>query len=179
MNEEDVLRIYDTLRERMVYQIMQSGEIIVDEDQESLKEFRKREEAEKRVTEEIRQNIAAYFCREKSLKKLAGLKDYEKFLLDPRRNVKTREYYFDPNTGVTLEGHIKEIQLHAPDIKVDTREDEHGFTIVQLSLKKKYKYELDEVVDELSSRPDLQRDQALQNWMEGIVDNESSTALHE
>lgn len=71
--------------------------------------MQKREEAEKRVNEAIRENIAAYFGREKSMKKLAGLKDYEKFLLDPRKAYKTREYYFDENMGITLEGHIREI----------------------------------------------------------------------
>lgn len=165
MNGDDVLRIYDTLRERMVYEIMESGEIVVEESnhpaESKVREFRVREEAERRLNDAIKGNIANYFFKEKQKKKLGELKDYELFMLDPRRNYQTREYYFDANLGVSLEGHIQEIKQNAPEIKVETREDEHGFTIVQLSLKKQYKYDLDEMVDKLSSRPDLHQDQAI------------------
>ena len=126
LNDEDVLRIYDTLRERMVYSIMNSGEIFVDPSEhavfsEEATEHLLREEAEKRLNALIRDNISSRFYKEKKLKKLRRLKDYEKFMMDPERQYLSREYYFDPNMGVTLDGHIAEIKAEAPEIEVATR----------------------------------------------------------
>ncbi len=126
MNEEDVLRIYDTLRERMVYRIMHSGEVLAPVSThptagDAVTEEALRGEAEQRLNSLIREHIAAYFCKERKQKKLGKLPHYEALQLDPRSRYLTREYYFDSNSGTTLQGHIEEITRRAPGVKVATR----------------------------------------------------------
>ena len=57
-----------------------------------------------------------------------------------------REYYFDPNQGVSLDDHIKAIKTHS-GVKVETFVDKDGFTVIRKIIKKEYKYNLDDIME--------------------------------
>jgi hypothetical protein len=58
-----------------------------------------------------------------------------------------REYYFDPKQGVSLEEHIESVKKVNPDLIVKTYVDNDGFTVVQRITPKKYKYNLQNLLD--------------------------------
>lgn len=66
-----------------------------------------------------------------------------------------REYYFDEGLGQSLSEHIHEVRSQYPKMTVYTRRDTDGFAIVKLSMKREYKYDLDEIVN--GDPEDLQR----------------------
>lgn len=58
-----------------------------------------------------------------------------------------REYYFDPKQGVSLEEHIESVKKVNPDSIIKTYVDNDGFTVVQRITPKKYKYNLQNLLD--------------------------------
>lgn len=64
----------------------------------------------------------------------------------------TREYYFDSSQGVTLEQHIEAVKRTNPEAEVTHTIDNDGFTIVKRVVKKKYKYNVDELINNNSAK---------------------------
>lgn len=58
-----------------------------------------------------------------------------------------REYYFDPKQGVTLSQHIESVQKVFPDAKIESYVDDDGFTVVKRTQEKKYKYNLNDLLN--------------------------------
>lgn len=74
---------------------------------------------------------------------------YEKVLKRRARNpdeIHEREYYFDEGFGVSIEEHVKAVKAHAPGITVEMRRDNDGYAIIKTSMKRQYKYNLDDIL---------------------------------
>ena len=65
-------------------------------------------------------------------------------VLEAGNNV--REYYFDPNQGITLEEHIEGVKRITPNAKIDTYVDRDGFTVVKKTINKQYTFDLDKLM---------------------------------
>lgn len=77
-----------------------------------------------------------------------------------------REYYFDESLGQSLQEHAAELRSQYPDVDIVTRRDDDGFPIVKLSMKRQYKYDIDEIIN---SDPD--QNQRIQNeTLEAMLD---------
>lgn len=59
-----------------------------------------------------------------------------------------REYYFDEGLGESLNDHIGSLKKQFAGVTVETRRDRDGFAIVKLSLAPKFKYNLDEILQQ-------------------------------
>ena len=57
-----------------------------------------------------------------------------------------REYIFDESVGISLETHVSDLKKN-PAIKVETRVDRDGFTIVRKSLHKGYCVDIDQILN--------------------------------
>jgi len=60
--------------------------------------------------------------------------------------VTEREYYFDEGLGQSLNDHIAELKQQFPNVALQTRRDRDGMAIVKMSLKQKFKFNLDEIM---------------------------------
>lgn len=58
-----------------------------------------------------------------------------------------REYYFDSKQGVSLEEHIASVKKVSPDAHIETYVDNEGFTVVKKRIEKKYKYNLNSLLN--------------------------------
>lgn len=59
-----------------------------------------------------------------------------------------REYYFDEGLGESLNDHIGSLKKQFAGVTVETRRDRDGFAILKLSLAPKFKYNLDEILQQ-------------------------------
>lgn len=58
-----------------------------------------------------------------------------------------REYYFDERLGQNLNEHTAELkEQHGDNVRIQTRRDRDGLPIVKLSIDKKFKYNLNEMM---------------------------------
>lgn len=57
-----------------------------------------------------------------------------------------REYYFDEGLGQSLNEHVAELKQKFPNVTLQTRRDRDGMPIIKMSLKQKFKYNLDELM---------------------------------
>ena len=57
-----------------------------------------------------------------------------------------REYYFDENMGVSIKQHADYLRSRIPGIKVESRRDRDGFAIIKTSIKRDYKYNIDDII---------------------------------
>lgn len=57
-----------------------------------------------------------------------------------------REYFFDEGLGESLDSHITNLKQELPGAEVSHRKDIDGYAVVKLSLKRKFKYNLDQLL---------------------------------
>lgn len=59
-----------------------------------------------------------------------------------------REYYFDEGLGESLNDHVSNLAKQFPGIEIETRRDRDGIPIVKIAMKPKFKYNLDEILNQ-------------------------------
>jgi len=74
-------------------------------------------------------------------------RELELIELRTSESVQEREYYFDEGLGQSLNEHTVELRKQYPNIKIQTRRDRDGFPVVKVSMKKEYKYKLEEILE--------------------------------
>lgn len=82
-----------------------------------------------------------HVAKRESLKAFDELKE-----LRNSSQITEREYYFDEGLGQSLNDHIAELKQQFPNVALQTRRDRDGMAIVKMSLKQKFKYNLDEIM---------------------------------
>lgn len=68
---------------------------------------------------------------------------------DAPERMQEKEYYFDDGLGQTLQEHTAHLRKSFPDMKVETRRDRDGFTIVKTTFAPEYKYKLEDIEADL------------------------------
>lgn len=86
-------------------------------------------------------------------------RSYDRFMDDKKKHntemiqarnssqILEREYYFDETLGQSLAEHTNELASQYPNVSIETRRDNDGFPIVKLSMKRQYKYNIDQIFD--------------------------------
>ena len=70
----------------------------------------------------------------------------EIYLSDLPGGLIEKEYHFDEKSGVELDQHIRKLEEQFPEAKIETKQDREGFTLVKVSQKREYKYNMEDIL---------------------------------